>query len=102
MHPDNLLFSNTMAFITIIIGELLRTYSARSESKTIFKMKLFENKLINYATLVGFGLLMIVLFVPGINSIFRTNVDLTLTHFIIAFGLGFVPLFGGELAKLFK
>jgi Ca2+-transporting ATPase len=102
MHPENLLFANTMAFITIIIGELLRTYSARSESKTIFKMNLFENKLINYATLVGFGLLMIVLFVPGVDSIFRTNVDLTLTHFVIAFGLGFVPLFGGELAKLFK
>lgn len=93
---------NTFAFITIITGELLRTYSARSEHLTIFKMKLFENKLINYATLLGLVLLLIVLFVPGINTVFYTNVGLTFTNFIIALGLGFVPLFGGELAKVFK
>jgi Ca2+-transporting ATPase len=94
--------ASTFAFITIITGELLRTYSARSESKTIFKMKIFGNKLINYATLVGFILLIIVLFVPGINQVFYTNVDLSFVQFIMAFSLGFIPLFGGELAKLFK
>ncbi len=93
---------STMAFITIITGELLRTYSARSEHKTIFQMNPFSNKLINYAALFGMGLLLIVLFVPGINTVFYTDVHLTLAQFAIAFGLGFVPLFGGELAKLFK
>ena len=93
---------STLAFITIITGELLRTYSARSETKTIFQMNPFDNKLINYAALFGIGLLLIVLFVPGVNTLFRTNVDLTFAQFAIAFGLGFIPLFGGELAKLFK
>lgn len=93
---------STFAFITIITGELLRTYSARSENVTIFKMKLFENKLINYSTLFGLVLLLIVLFVPGVNSIFHTNVQLTFVQFAIAFVLGFIPLFGGELAKIFK
>ncbi len=95
-------YGTTFAFITIIIGELLRTYSARSETITIFKMKLFENKLVNYSTLFGMILLLIVLFVPGINDLFKTNVHLTFLQFLFAFGLGFVPLFGGELAKLFK
>ncbi|AIO19677.1 Calcium-transporting ATPase 1 [Candidatus Izimaplasma bacterium HR1] len=97
---ENMMYS--FAFITIITGELLRTYSARSESKSIFKMKLFENKLINYAVLVGFALLIIVVFVPGINSIFYINGSITIVQFLIAFVLGFIPLFGGELAKLFK
>lgn len=92
----------TFAFITIIVGELLRTYSARSESKTIFKINLFENKLINYATVFGLVLLLIVLFVPGVNTLFHTNVSMQPVHYLIAFGLGFIPLFGGELAKLFK
>jgi Ca2+-transporting ATPase len=93
----------TFAFITIITGELLRTYSARSEHLTIFKMKIFDNKLINYSSLFGLGLLLLVLFVPGVNTLFHTNVsDMHLIHYVIAFGLGFVPLFGGELAKLFK
>ncbi len=93
---------STFAFITIITGELLRTYSARSESKTIFRMNPFENKLINYAALLGFALLLVVLFVPGVNTIFYTNVELNFTNFIVAFALGFIPLFGGELAKVFK
>ncbi|QMS85511.1 calcium-translocating P-type ATPase, PMCA-type [Candidatus Xianfuyuplasma coldseepsis] len=93
---------STLAFITIITGELLRTYSARSETTTIFKMNPFDNKLINYAALFGMVLLLIVLFVPGINTLFRTNVHLTVGQFFTAFALGFIPLFGGELAKLFK
>lgn len=92
----------TLAFITIITGELLRTYSARSETITIFKMNLFENKLVNYSVLFGLVLLLIVLFVPGVNTLFNTNVNLSFGSLLIAFGLGFIPLFGGELAKLFK
>ena len=93
---------STFAFITIITGELFRTYSARSESKTIFQMNVFENKLVNYAALFGFALLLVVVFVPGINNVFRTNVDLSFVNFLTAFALGFIPLFGGELAKVFK
>ena len=92
----------TFAFITIITGELLRTYSARSETITIFKMRLFENKYVNYSVLFGVVLLLIVLFMPGVNDLFKTNVDITFTSLLIAFGLGFIPLFGGELSKLFK
>lgn len=101
---DGNLYGSTFAFITIIIGELLRTYSARSESQTIFKMNLFENKFVNYSALFGLVLLLIVLFVPGVNNIFYTNTEepLSIINFLTAFGLGFVPLFGGEIAKLFK
>ncbi|MCF7925038.1 MAG: calcium-translocating P-type ATPase, PMCA-type [Candidatus Izimaplasma sp.] len=92
----------TFAFITIITGELFRAYSARSESITIFKMNPFDNKYVNYSSLFGFGLLIIVLFVPGINDLFKTNVSLQFSHLLIAFGLGALPLFGGEMAKFFK
>lgn len=93
---------NTFAFITIITGELLRTYSARSESRSIFRMKNFGNKYVNYSVLLGLSLMVIVVFVPGINTVFKTNVDLTVVQFLIAMALGFIPLLGGELAKLFK
>lgn len=99
---DTANLASTLAFITIITGELLRTYSARSEHKTIFQMNPFENKMINYAALFGFGLLLIVVFVPGVNTLFKTDVHLTFVQFIVAFGLGFIPLLGGELAKAFK
>jgi len=101
INPDDTT-AQTFAFITIITGELFRSISARSEVKTIFQMNPFKNKYINYSVLLGFGLLMVVLFVPGINDIFRTNVHLTFGNFMTAFALGFIPLFGGELAKFFK
>ncbi len=94
-------YGTTFAFITIITGELLRTFSARSEKQTVFSMNLFENKWVNYATLFGLVMLLVVVFVPGVNTIFKTDVNIG-TNFFIAFGLGFIPLFGGELAKIFK
>ena len=96
------MLGETFAFITIITGELLRTFSARSETKSIFKMNPFSNKYVNYAFLLGFGLLFVVIFVPGINNIFKTNVELSLLQFILAASIGIIPLLGGELAKLFK
>jgi len=96
------MLGETFAFITIITGELLRTFSARSETTSIFKMNPFSNRYVNYAFLAGFGLLFIVVFVPGINTVFKTNVDLTITQFLLAVSLGIIPLLGGELAKLFK
>ncbi len=96
------MLGETFAFITIITGELLRTFSARSETKSIFKMNPFSNKYVNYAFLAGFGLLFVVVFVPGVNTIFKTNVNLTIEQFLLAVSFGIIPLFGGELAKLFK
>jgi len=92
----------TFAFITIITGELLRTYSARSETKTIFKMNLFSNKLVNLSVAFGFVLLALVILVPGVNDLFSIAKGITFNNVLIALSLGLIPLFGGELAKLFK
>lgn len=92
----------TLAFITIITGELLRMYSARSESKTLFEMNPFNNAYINGAFIIGFGLLMVVLYVPGINALFGTNVAYSMNAFLVAISLGFLPLIGGEISKVFK
>ena len=36
------------------------------------------------------------------DATINANVNLTFTSFLIAFTFGFIPLFGGELSKLFK
>ncbi len=99
---NNQELGQTMAFITIIMGELFRTYSGRSETRSVFTMNPFENKFVNYAFILGIALLAVILFVPGINDLFHTNVSLSLNHLLIAMSLGLVPLFGGEISKLFK
>ncbi len=92
----------TFAFITLIIGELLRTFSARSEKRSVFTMNPFSNKWVNISFAVGLGLLAIVLFIPGINTLFQTDVTLTPMRLMIAVVLGILPVLGGEIAKLFK
>jgi len=93
--------SVSFAYVTIVVGELVRGYSSRSEKKFIFKMNPFSNKYLNYSVLIGLVLLVVTIYVPGVNDIFKT-IPLSLNHFMIAFAFGFGPLVGGELSKLFK
>ncbi|XMB85191.1 calcium-translocating P-type ATPase, PMCA-type [Mycoplasmatota bacterium WC44] len=93
--------AETFAFVTLIIGELLRGYSARSESKSIFKIRILSNKYLNYSVLMGITLLISVLYITPLNNIFKTT-NLSLNNFIIASSLGLIPLLGGELSKFFK
>ncbi|WP_105616202.1 calcium-translocating P-type ATPase, PMCA-type [Vallitalea okinawensis] len=91
----------TYCFITVIIGELLRAYSARSEEKFLIKMKVFGNKYLNYSVLLALVLLFVVVYVPFLQPIFSTTfVPLADLGIIIAMAL--IPLAAGELSKILK
>ncbi len=98
---DPLLLARTFSFVTIICGEMFRAFSARSEIKTVFKMKVFSNKFLNYSVLIAIALLLVVLYVPFLQGIFTTY-PLSLSHLGLAVLLAFVPLVFGELAKKIK
>lgn len=93
--------ARTFCFTTLIFGEMLRAYSARSEVKTIFKMNFFGNKFLNFSVLIAVALLLIVIYLPALQGIFRT-VSLNPVQLAVAFGLSLIPLIAGELAKLAK
>lgn len=95
------LTGQTYCFITVIIGELLRAYSARSETSFLFKVKVFSNKYLNYSILLAGILLFTVVYVPFLQPIFKTTtVSMTGLGLTMAFGL--LPLFAGEISKTFK
>jgi len=89
----------TFAFITVIIGELLRSFSARNEFLPIYKMKIFANRNLNVAVAFCFFLLVGVIYIDPINDIFHT-VPLPLGQFLIATVFGFIPLLGAEISKM--
>lgn len=93
--------ARTMIFVTIIIGELLRTYSARSEKKFLFQMNPFDNRAVNYAVVFSLALLLMLVYVPFLASLFRIEA-LTFGEFLIAGVLGFLPMIAGELTKLYQ
>ncbi len=97
---NNLEVARTACFLTLVLGELLRAYSARSEKTSVFKMKVLENGYLNNCVLASLAFLIAVIYIPVLNPIFST-VPLTFDEMIVALLLAFVPMLGGELAKKF-
>jgi P-type Ca2+ transporter type 2C len=87
----------TVAFATLVIGELLGAYSSKSETKYIYQMSLFSNKLLNKSVLFALIFLFVSIYTP-LNVIFQ-NVPLTLGQVGIAVTFSIIPLLGGELSK---
>lgn len=92
--------ARTYAFVTLIFGELLRAYTSRSETESIFKIGFFSNSYMLLGTSISFILLLVVLYIPFFSNVFDT-VSLSINDwlFIIAFGL--TPFAAAEISKLF-
>ncbi|GKX29348.1 ATPase [Vallitalea longa] len=96
-----LTIARTLCFITLIIGEMLRAYSARSETISIFRMNFLGNKYLNYSVLLAILLLVGVVYIPVLQPIFRTF-PIDLAQIGVAVGLAVIPVITGELAKTVK
>ncbi|MDR1913276.1 MAG: cation-translocating P-type ATPase [Clostridiales bacterium] len=90
----------TACFFTLVLGELLRAYTARSETRSIFKMKIFSNDYLNKCVLLSIVFLVCSVYLPGFRDIFD-NVPLTLDELAWSLVFAIVPLAGGEVAKIF-
>jgi len=91
--------ARTGCFLTLVLGELLRAYSARSENTSVFKMKVFENSYLNKCVLLSMVFMLATIYVPFLNPVFST-VALNFEEMAVALLLAFVPMLGGELAKV--
>ncbi|MGI6485798.1 MAG: cation-translocating P-type ATPase [Tepidanaerobacteraceae bacterium] len=92
--------ARTYAFTTLIFSELLRAYTSRSETNSVFKIGLFSNKFMVVATLVSFVLLLLALYVPMLRVVFDTT-HLTIGEWDLIIGFGLIPFATAELAKIF-
>lgn len=90
--------ANTMAFATLVFGELTRAYAVRSETRSIFKIGLFSNSAMNKAFVVSLVLQLAVLFVPFLQPIFNIH-TLTGLEWLIVVLLSLVPLVVSEINK---
>jgi len=90
--------ARTFAFITLIMCELIRSFSARSERVPVMKIGLFSNKTVSKAFLLCSILTVLVIYVPFLQPIFDT-VSLTGVDWIIILPLALVPFAAAELTK---
>jgi len=62
--------ARTQLLTAMILMELANAISARSLRFPVFKIGLFKNKFLWYAILLSFGLQLLVLYTPGIQTVF--------------------------------
>ena len=92
--------ARTIAFVTLILAELLRSYSARSESHTVMSIGMFSNRALTLGTVFSLFMTLIVVYIPFMRTLFHT-VFLGAEEWsrIIPFAL--IPFIVGETYKLF-
>ncbi|WP_312815239.1 cation-translocating P-type ATPase [Sedimentibacter sp.] len=99
---EGLIHARSVVFATLIMAELLRAFSSRSQTYTLFKIGFFSNVRMIQAVLVSFLLTVAVLYVPVLNNIFDV-IPLTSHDWLIVTTFSFIPMITGELYKdLFK
>jgi len=67
---DMLTEARTQLLTAMILMELANAISARSLTYSVFKVGVFKNRFLWYAILSSFGLQLIVLYTPGIQTVF--------------------------------
>lgn len=95
---SSLVLARTFAFSTLILGEMLRAYSSRTEHESIFSINIFSNKYLNYSVFGSIILLLIILYVPFLNGIFDVQA-LTPMQLLISVLLGLIPSLFSEISK---
>ena len=88
----------TMAFMVLSLTQIVQAFNMRSQ-RSLFKIGFFGNKKLNGAALISLILVCLVLFVPGLNTVFGL-VYLKPHMYLIALGLIIVPLVVMEISKL--
>jgi Ca2+-transporting ATPase len=88
-----------MAFVTLSASELFRAYTARSERYPVFSIGLFSNKWMQWAVLGSFIVLLVTVYVPGLNETIFGNVPLDLDDWLVVFPLMLVPAVAAEISK---
>ncbi len=95
---DALSAGQTMAFMVLSASQVLHAFNMRSD-KSLFKTGVFGNSKLNLAALASLLMVLLVLFVPGLNTIFGL-VYLSTELYLIALGLILVPIVVMEFCKL--
>ncbi len=100
-HGDNIIYARTMAYATLILAELLRSYSARSMNHNIWEIGVFSNIRLVQATLLSLFLMAVVMYVPFLEELFHLT-DLYLVDWVIVIASSFIPLVIGEIQKVIR
>lgn len=99
-YPGELIVAQTMAFITLCTSELLRAFTARSETHSVFALGLTSNRWMLWAVAVSFLLVLLVVYVPFLQPVFDTA-PLGLNDWLLMLPFFFASPAAMEILKVF-
>lgn len=91
--------ASTMAFSTLTLARLFHGFNCRG-SESIFRLKFSTNKASIAAFFAGVVLLMLVLFTPGLTSLFMVSPAFGLMNLGEMVGLAFLPTLVIQIVKV--
>lgn len=94
-HADAL----TMCFATLGFMQLFHAFNVKSVKQSIFKVGPFRNKAFNWAILLSFALMGVIILVPGLNDLFRVA-SLNVSQWAVVAGASFSIIPIVEIVKL--
>ena len=92
--------ASTIAFATLTLARLFHGFNCRG-SESIFRLGLTSNRYSLYAFTAGVSLLALVIFIPGLHSVFSVA-DLPMTALGQIVGLAFMPTVLIQIMKIIR
>lgn len=100
IYNNNIYIARNFAFVTLIVSELFRSYTARSEELSIFRLGIFSNKYVVGGTLFSFFLILLVMYVPFFRPIFGT-IRFNTNQWLFTLSFSLIPAVVAEITKVF-
>ena len=89
----------TLAFLVLVCAQLFYSLGLRNSKKPFYQFKIFSNKFLNSAILLGLFLQLMLLFIPVLRNAFKLHMP-DLNGWLMALGLGLLPLVVLEIYKI--
>lgn len=90
-NPDNLQYAQTVAFVTLVLAQLIHVFDCRSE-KSIFSRNPLGNMYLVWAVISSVVLMLIALYFPPLQSVFHT-VPIAPRDWLLIVGMASIPTF---------
>jgi len=90
-NPNQLEYAQTVAFITLVLAQLIHVFDCRSE-KSILSRNPFGNKYLVWAVLLSLIMVLVVIYYPPLQPIFHT-VPIAVGDWWMIIGFSAVPTF---------
>jgi Ca2+-transporting ATPase len=101
VEHESLERARTACFIVLACSQLFHSFNCRSNTRSIFKLGIMSNPQLVYAALISFALQMAVVYVPFLQSVFKT-IPLGWFDWVMVILISSFPLLAMELVKLIR